>query len=59
MRLKGGRNVNYEFVVENEIYTNASDEEDLIKIFNEKLALLIIYYQKIGGKHCDNKINAI
>lgn len=41
--------MNYEIVVENEILTNAKNEEELKSIFNDKLATLIIYYQeKIG-----------
>ncbi len=42
--------MNYEFIIENEILTNAKNEEELIEIFNNKLATLVIYYQeKLGG----------
>ena len=33
-------------VIENEIITNAKNEEELKEIFNNKLATLILYYQK-------------
>lgn len=38
--------MNYRMVIENEIITNAKNEEELKEIFNNKLATLIIYYQK-------------
>lgn len=41
--------MNYEYVIKNEILTNAKNEEELIEIFNDKLATLILFYQtKIG-----------
>lgn len=48
-----------EFVFEYEIRTNAKNEEELKKIFNDKLATLILYYQKKVEKRCDNAINAL
>ena len=48
--------MNYEIVIENEILTNAKNEDELIEIFNNKLATLILYYQEKGEKHCDNTI---
>lgn len=38
--------MNYRMVIENEIITNAKNEEELKEIFNNKLATLILYYQK-------------
>lgn len=38
--------MNYKMVIENEIITNAKNEEELKEIFNNKLATLILYYQK-------------
>lgn len=38
--------MNYRIVIENEIITNAKNEEELKEIFNNKLATLILYYQK-------------
>ena len=51
--------MNCEFAVENEIYTNAKDEEELKIIFNDKLATLILYFQEKVEVHCDNAINAV
>ena len=42
--------MNYEIVIENEILTNAKNEEELIEIFNDKLATLILYYQEKAGE---------
>lgn len=39
--------MNYKMVIENEIITNAKNEEELKEIFNNKLATLILYYQKL------------
>ena len=36
---------NKEIVIKNEIVTNAETEEDLIKIFNNKLATIIIHLE--------------
>ena len=38
--------MNCELIIENEIHTNARSEEELKKIFNDKLATLIIHYQE-------------
>lgn len=38
--------MNYEIVIKNEILTNAKNKEELIKIFNDKLAALILCYQE-------------
>ncbi len=42
--------MNYEIVIENEILTNAKNEDELIEIFNDKLATLILYYQEKAGE---------
>lgn len=39
--------MNYEIVIENEIITTAKNENELKQIFNDKLATLILYYEKI------------
>ena len=42
--------MNYEIVIENEIITNAKNEDELKEIFNNKLATLILYYQQKNGE---------
>ena len=39
-----------EFVIENEILTNAKCEDEIKTIFNDMLATLIIYYQEKNGE---------
>ncbi|MCL2859050.1 MAG: hypothetical protein FWF46_00450 [Oscillospiraceae bacterium] len=43
---------NYEFVVINQTLTNAKNEDELITIFNEKLATLFLFYEKITIEGC-------
>ena len=42
--------MSYEMVIENEIITNAKNEDELKEIFNNKLATLILYYQQKSGE---------
>jgi hypothetical protein len=44
----------YDFVVTNEYYTDATTEEELVTIFNEKLATLLLLYEKITIGGCNN-----
>ena len=45
---------NYDFVVTNEYITDATNEEELVTIFNDKLAILILLYEKTTIKGCNN-----
>ena len=40
---------NCEFIITNEILTDANNEDEFISIFNEKLAILVLLYRKFGG----------
>ena len=46
--------MNYEFEITNEIDTTAKTEEDIKKIFNNKLATLILYYEELNKLGCCN-----
>ena len=40
---------NYDFVITSEYITNAKDDDEFIAIFNDKLADLLLNYEKLGG----------
>lgn len=46
--------MNYEVEITNEVITNAKTEDDLLTIFNDKLATLILYYEEKNQLECCN-----
>ena len=43
--------LNYSLVIVNQIITDAKNEDEFITLFNDKLASLLLYYEKnkLGG----------
>ena len=44
---------NYDFVITNELITDAKNEEEFIAIFNDKLATLFLLYEKMIIRGCN------